>query len=320
MLNKIFELQNRYIDYYFSKLDLEEADEMLKELLMCQGTLFFTGVGKSGFIAQKIAATILSTGTKALFISPLDALHGDLGIVDKDDIFIILSKSGETEELIDLVPFVKQRGAKTMALTSNEGSSLAKLCSFHIHLPLERELCPFDLAPTTSMNIQLLFGDLITVSLMKAKNFSLSAYARNHPSGRIGKRAHITVEDLMVVGDKIPSVEGEASLFQSVVELTNKHCGCVLVVSKEGLLEGILTDGDLSRLLKDFGEETLKKPISEFMTENPRSVFKKAMAWDALQQMEERPSSPITVLPVVNQNGVLEGLIKMHDILQEGVR
>lgn len=320
MLNKIFDLQKQYINYYFSKLDIENAKLLLHQLLGCKGTLFFTGVGKSGFIAQKIAATIVSTGTKALYIPPLDALHGDLGIVEKEDVFILLSKSGETEELIDLIPFVKQRGVKTVALTSNLESTLAVDADFHMHLPLERELCPFDLAPTTSMNIQLLFGDLLTVSLMKAKNFSLSAYAKNHPSGRIGKRAHITVEDLMIFGKDVPIVSEHISLFEAVVVLTDKRCGCVLVISDGEDLMGILTDGDLSRLLKDLGERTFKKSISEFMTGTPRSILKEVMAYDALQQMEERPLNPITVLPVVDSKGKVEGLIRMHDILQQGIR
>ena len=170
------------------------------------------------------------------------------------------------------------------------------------------------------MSIQLLFGDLITVSLMKAKNFSLSAYAKNHPSGRIGKRAHLSVEDLMIFGDQLPVVEESSSLLEGVLELTNKHCGCVLICSKEGLLKGILTDGDLSRLLKDLGEQLFKKKISEFMIKNPRTISKKMMAWDALKQMEERPSSPITVLPIVDEEGKVEGLVKIHDILQEGIR
>ncbi len=319
MLKKLINRQRQYIEHFFDGLSVKSAEKLFKALLHCQGTIYCTGVGKSGFIAQKVAATMVSTGTKALFIPPLDALHGDLGIVSSEDVFLMFSKSGETEELNTLLPYLKSRKIKVYSLTSNGASQLAVESDMHVCLPLERELCPFDLAPTTSMSIQLLFGDVLTVGLMKAKNFSLSEYAKNHPSGRIGRRAQYSVEDLMVPLDRCPLISQQESMRASIVELSSKRCGCVLVVGKDHKLEGILTDGDVSRCLRLGGERVLSEAIANWMTKKPRVTNRSTLAWLALQEMETKPENPITVLPVVNREGQVEGLIRLHDILQKGI-
>lgn len=310
--------QQRYVNHFFSCLNPEEAEGFFASLVACEGELFFTGVGKSGFIAQKIAATMASTGTTAHYLSTNDALHGDLGNVGSNDIVIMLSKSGESDELLQLVPFVRNKGAAVLAMVCQKGSRIAQAVDATIYLPLERELCPFDLAPTTSASIQLLFGDILAVALMRSKNFSKEEYAKNHPAGRIGKRISVHVSDLMLRGDAVPTCKPDQLLGDLLVELSNKRCGCLLVTDERENLLGIFTDGDLRRALqRDLGD-VLQKPIHELMTREPRRTTPDALAWDAMQKMEENQKSPIMVLPVVEEGRVV-GLVKMHDLIQAGL-
>ncbi|MFT5318071.1 MAG: arabinose-5-phosphate isomerase, partial [Chlamydiales bacterium] len=204
MLKELFEEQRQLINGCFDLLDMNEVEKLLQAFLKCSGTIVFTGIGKSGIIAKKIALTMLSTGTKAFYLSAVNALHGDIGILTKDDIFVILSKSGESDELLNLVPYVRNKGASPISITCTTTSRLSKACDLHVTLPLERELCPFNLAPTTSASLQLLFGDVMVTALMSAKKFSLDEYAMNHPSGRIGKRISLRVSDLMITDGALP--------------------------------------------------------------------------------------------------------------------
>lgn len=192
-LRQLFTEQKRYLDYFFDHIDYTQLHAFTKLLLECKGVIFFSGVGKSGFIAQKICQTLVSTGTKSVFLSPTDALHGDIGIVGPEDIVVVFSKSGATEELVKLVPYARAKGAYLVGVSSFTESPLAKLCDMHVYLPLERELCPFDLAPVTSTAIQMLFGDTVAIALMQAKNLTREEYALNHPAGRIGKRLILRV-------------------------------------------------------------------------------------------------------------------------------
>ncbi|MBT3394645.1 MAG: KpsF/GutQ family sugar-phosphate isomerase [Waddliaceae bacterium] len=317
MLKELFKKQQQYINAFFDKLDHKKAHEIFDAFLACKGTIFFAGVGKSGFIANKIATTMTSTGTKALCLSPTDALHGDIGIVKEEDVFVLISKSGETEELLNLVPYIRNKGAYVIAFVSRENSRLEKACDKSIYLPLEKELCPFDLVPATSAAIQLIFGDVLAVALMHAKNFSLDEYARNHPLGRIGKRITMRVRDLMLHGDKIPICSPEDKLFDVLVELSNKQCGCV-VVTKEEKICGIFTDGDLRRSLQEKGGDVLNVPMKDLMMENPRSIEAGKLAAEAMHVMEDDQKHPIMVLPVT-EGDKLVGVIKMHDIVQSGL-
>lgn len=318
MLSLLFATQKKYIDYFFDHLNMKEVEVMLQAFLSCQGVIFFTGIGKSGIIAQKISATLVSTGTKAMFLPAVDALHGDLGIVGKKDIFVILSKSGESDELLQLAPYVKSKGAKILSIVSNPKCRLSKLSDLVVNLPLERELCPFDLAPTTSTAIQLIFGDVLAVGLMKARSFSLDDYAQNHPAGRIGKRANVLVKDIMVKGDALPICRPEDNLVDVLVELSDKRCGCLLVVDLQNELLGIFTDGDLRRALQNKGSDVLNVQIKNIMTKNPRTIEPEKLAFEAMRLMESDASRPIMVLPVV-ERGQLCGLIKMHDLVQGGL-
>lgn len=283
-----------------------------------KGVLFFTGVGKSGFVAQKVSATMLSTGTKAFYLSPIDALHGDLGMLSKDDVLVIFSKSGETEELLHLLPHVRSKGAKTVAVTSNPHSRLMKGADFSIELPCEAELCPFDLAPTISTSIQLLFGDVLAIALMQSKGFSLEEFAQNHPAGRIGRRATVKVKDLMLDQEQTPLCRSDNLLEEVLVDFTNKRCGCLVVVDDSGKLKGIFTDGDLRRALQAKGEKVLKESLGALMSPSPKSIASDHLAIDAMKLMEADQKRPCTVLPVLENNQVI-GLIKMHDIIQAGL-
>ncbi len=319
MLRELFELNRSYIDYFFNKIDIEAAEHIFTILKECQGALCFTGIGKSGLVANKVAVTMVSTGTRALYISATDALHGDLGMVTDKDIFIMFSKSGESDELLSLAPFIRNKGAKLVAIVSQPNSRLAKACHYNIVLPLKQELCPFNLAPTTSTAIQMIFGDVLTVGLMREKRFTLDAYALNHPGGRIGKRISLRVSDLMITDKRIPTCRGSDVALNILGELSSKGCGCILVVDDDGILSGIFTDGDLRRALQQFGIAALEKPLEELMTKTPRCITSDVLAWDAMKSMEADQSQAITAMPVVDEKRRLLGVIKMHDILQSGL-
>lgn len=319
MITNLLAAGKQYISHFFDKLDVPSTEKVLQLLRECEGVLLFTGVGKSGLVAKKIAVTMTSTGTRALFISPTDALHGDIGMVTDKDIFVLISKSGESDELLNLIPFIRNKGARLVAVVSNENSRLVKACDFSVNLPLEKELCPFDMAPTTSTVIQMIFGDILAIALMSLRNFSLDEYVMNHPAGRIGKRISLKVKDLMIKDNGVPLSKPTDKLVDTLVELSNKRCGCVLVVDDAGILQGIFTDGDLRRALQNKGPQSLELPLRELMTKSPKTIGPEVLAWKAVEVMEGDQKHPITVLAVVDDNNKVEGIIKMHDIVQSGL-
>jgi arabinose-5-phosphate isomerase len=261
---------------------------------------------------------MLSTGTKAFYLSAVNALHGDIGILNSDDIFVIFSKSGESDELLNLVPYVRNKGASLVSVTCTETSRLSKACDLHVTLPMERELCPYNLAPTTSASLQLLFGDVLATALMKAKNFSLDEYAKNHPSGRIGKRIIVKVRDLMITDEALPLCKENDKLIDVLDELSVKRCGCLIVVDNDGKLKGIFTDGDLRRSLHSKGPDFRENFIKDLMTHSAKSIGADVLAWEAMKVMEADQKHPVTVLPVLEEEKVV-GIIKMHDIIQSGI-
>ena len=318
MLSELLEQQKHSINAFFTGLDLKKAEELFEKLSSSSGTLFFSGVGKSGLVAQKIASTLVSTGTRALYLSPMDALHGDIGLVSSGDAFILLSRSGETEELLKLLSFVKLRGAFTAALVCNPKSRLSRQVDCPLHLPLERELCPFDLTPTTSASIQLLFGDMLTVALMRKKAFRLEQYASNHPAGSIGLKTQLVVRDIMVKGDELPLVRSEGRLQDLLEEFSNKKQGCLLVVNEQLELASIFTDGDLRRALQKYGPDALQMTMKELGVQTLRTTKPSDLAFEALKEMEKDPKKPITMMPVLEGKKVV-GLIRLHDIVQNGI-
>lgn len=319
MIRGLFEQNRANINHFFDHVNIDEAEGIFQLMRECKGTLCFSGVGKSGLVAKKIAVTMISTGTRAAYISAGNALHGDLGMVSEDDVFTLFSKSGESEELLSIAPCIRNKGAKVIAVVSKPNSRLAKAAHHCIHLPLMKELCPFDLAPTTSTAIQMIFGDILTVALMHDKKFTLDAYALNHPAGRIGKRISLRVSDLMLTGQRLPTCTSTDPLIQILGELSGKACGCILCIDETGILQGIFTDGDLRRALHKFGVTALEKPVGELMTTTPRCIDGNPLAWEAMKAMESDQQRAITSMPVVDEQRKVLGLIKMHDILQSGL-
>lgn len=317
MLGLLLQEQRAALDHFFDQLDLSEVEAVLERLINCRGTIFFTGVGKSGLVGEKLATTFASTGIRSWFLPPTNALHGDLGIVSKEDICICLSKSGQTDELLALLPHARHKGAQLISWVSRRESRLAQLSDLVLHLPLQKELCPFNLAPTTSDALQLLVGNLLCVACMKKRDLPLSEYAANHPAGQIGRRASLRVSDLMIEGEELPIVSPDSLLVEELVTLSNKRCGTLLVCEKEKMC-GIFTDGDLRRALQAQGANLLQRPLKELMIFPFRSVAPTLHAYEALAMMEANPKKPITVLPVLDKERLV-GLLRLHDVLQAGL-
>lgn len=319
MLHELISRQRQSLDHFFDELQLDAIHDLLDRLLACRGTLFFTGIGKSGLIAKKIAHTMVSTGTRAATLSAVDALHGDLGSLSSDDFLLALSKSGESDELLQLIPAVRSKGATSIAVVCRPATRLSALCDHHIILPFENELCPFDMAPTTSTTAQLLWGDLLAIALMKRRQFSVQQYALNHPSGQIGRRLLLRVKDVMLTGERIPRCLPHERLREGLVELSNKRCGCILVVDATGRLIGLFTDGDLRRTLQRVADGVLNLSIGEVMNPHPHTIGVDRLAWEALQQMEAHPLKRLSVLPVIDAEGYVAGILHIHDLIQSGI-
>ncbi len=318
MIKELFEEQQRHIGHFFAQLNISDAEKIFEACQKTSGLLILTGVGKSGLIAEKIAMTLISTGTKALYLPATNFLHGDIGIVTENDAVLLFSKSGETEELLHLLPFFQRRRAKTIAIISAEKSRLAQACDLAMMLPVEKELCPFDLAPTTSTEVQLLFGDALAIALMKAKGFTLNEYGENHPSGLIGKKILLKVDDLMMQGDQLPLCRMEDKLVDRLHELSSKKCGCLVVVDDSQNFLGIFTDGDLRRALQSKGASILESKIGDLMTHSALFIQQGVRAVEAIQLMQRDSKKWIMMLPVLDNQKVV-GLLRMHDIVHAGL-
>lgn len=289
--------------------------QALNLILACKGRVIVSGMGKSGHIARKIAATMSSTGTPAYFVHPGEASHGDLGMVTADDVFIGISYSGESEELLTIVPVLRRQGAHLISLTGNPNSSLALAADAHLDGSVAQEACPMGLAPTASTTAALALGDALAVALLDAKGFGEEDFARSHPGGSLGRRLLTHVRDIMHTHASIPSVRKDATLADAVLEISRKGLGMTAIVDDNKHLLGIYTDGDLRRTLEkklDFSTT----PVSTVMTTNPRSIGPDALAVEAVQLMEQ---FNITQLVVVEANRKLVGALNMHDLLKAKV-
>ena len=288
-------------------------------LSTCRGKVILAGVGKSGLIARKIAATLTSTGTTAVYLHPADALHGDLGIVTPADVAILMSNSGETDELVTMLPYLKQRKIPIIAIVGNVDSTLAKKADAVIDASVDREACPFNLAPTTSTTIALVIGDALAMTVMRCKGLTPEDFALNHPAGRLGKRLTLRVGDLMHGGQDNPQISPEAPWLEVITKITQGGLGAVNVVDKQGKLLGLITDGDLRRTFQKIQPTELEDIVSSaIMTFNPIRVTHHELAYNALQLMENRQSQ-ISVLPVTDEDGICLGLIRLHDIVRSGL-
>lgn len=298
------------------RLDAAAVVKALETLANCEGTVIVSGIGKSGVIAQKIAQTMTSTGTVAIFVHPSDALHGSLGSIRHGDVFIALSNSGETEELLSLFPVLKNRQVPTISITGNLESSMAVQSDVSLDASVDREACPLNLAPTTSTTVALAIGDALAMALMEAKGLTQEDFASNHPAGRLGKRLTVRVESLM---HPSPNVSPFAGWLEVIKGISTASLGAVNVVETDGKLIGIITDGDLRRTI----EKTLPKlfgqlTAEQMMTASPVTATVDMLAYDALRLMEDRPSQ-ISVLPVVDNESNSVGLLRIHDIVRAGL-
>ncbi len=317
-MEQLLQREQEALKHFFTNLDRQQIDGLVESCRKVRGLIVLSGVGKSGLVAEKIVATLISTGTRALFVPPVNFLHGELGILTPDDLLLLLSKSGETEELMAILPFAKRRGTPIALLHSNPHGKLVGQVDQALHLPLAAELCPFDLAPTISTVLQMIVGDLIAVALMQSKRFSLDQYAENHPGGAIGKKATLRVEDLMVSGEALPLCSFEQKLAEVLPELTGKACGCLLAIDAERQLQGIFTDGDLRRAIQTHGSGALALPMSALATQRPITLAKGMLAWDAVKQLQRDPKKWVMVAPVIEEKRVV-GLLRMHDVVQAGL-
>ncbi len=291
-------------------------------LLACPGRIIVTGMGKSGIVAHKIAATLASTGTPSLFLHPAEAVHGDLGMITPKDVVLAISNSGETEEVLALLPVLELMKVPFVAMASRPGSTLARAASCYLHLPVEDEGCPIGLAPMASTTASLALGDALASALMERRGFKPSDFAVFHPRGSLGRRLLTRVRDLMVPLAECSPVAPGTPMRQVLDQMISSNLGALLVVDGQGLLAGILTDGDLKRMLRDRPElSTLYlETIERHMTRSPTVCEPDILAEAALRTMEERPGGQITVLPVVEENRRALGLIRLHDIVKAKIK
>jgi arabinose-5-phosphate isomerase len=283
-------------------------------LARASGRIVVSGMGKSGHVARKIAATFASTGTPALFVHPAEASHGDLGMILAGDAVLLLSNSGETAELADIVDHARRFGLNLVAITTRADSTLAKAANVALLLPQAAEACPMGLAPTTSTTMQMALGDALAVALLKRRGFTEADFRGFHPGGRLGARLR-RVHDLMHTGDAIPLVAIGTRMDRALVLMTEKHFGCLGVTSADGALVGIITDGDLRRSM---GPDLLTRPVDDVMTRGPRTIGPDALAAEALHAMNAH-DRPVTALFVVGPNGEVSGILHIHDLLRAGV-
>jgi len=280
----------------------------------CSGKIIVMGLGKSGHIADKIAATFASTGTSAFFIHPSEAIHGDLGMIDKEDIVLVLSNSGETEEIVSLIPVIKNMGIKIIALTGNKESKLSQEADIHIHVLVKEEACPMNLAPTASTSAAMAMGDAIAVALLEKRGFTKEDFAKSHPGGSLGKQLLLSVEDIMHTGDEIPRVYETDKLASGLIEMSEKALGMTVIINEKDYLVGIFTDGDLRRTLE--GKVDIQNTyMKEVMKRNPYTINKETLAYNAVAKIQEKK---ITSLIVVKGEKVI-GALNIHDLFRAGV-
>ncbi len=304
----IFDLAERIDENFLGAVDI---------LFHCKGKVVLMGMGKSGLVGRKIASTFASTGTPAFFLHPAEGVNGDFGMLAKEDVVVAISNSGETRELMDVLPLIKRYGNRLIALSGNSKSTLAKASDVNLDIHVKEEACPLGLAPTASSTVTLALGDALAVTLMGKKGFKEEDFALLHPGGHLGKRLLLKVKDLMHVGEGFPMVSENALMKEAIFEITSKRLGVTGVCNGEGSLVGVVTDGDLRRALEKFGD-LLSRQVSEVMTRNPKRIGKEALAAQAVQRMEEYS---ITSLFVFNGVGdpVPVGIIHLHDLLKAGV-
>ena len=310
----VLDIEARAVDNLKSRLD----DNFISACELCMdtpGRVVVTGMGKSGHVSNKIAATLASTGTPAFFMHPAEASHGDLGMITSQDLLLAISYSGETEEVVTILPVVKRMGAKLLSMTGNPRSTMARAADVHLDISVAKEACPHNLAPTASTTATLAMGDALAVALLQKRGFTAEDFARSHPSGTLGKRLWLRVSDVMHTGDRIPAVNKDVNLRDALLEMSAKGLGMTAIVDAYNRILGIYTDGDLRRTL-DTGADIRTTPISEVMHADCKTVGEDMLAAEALHMLEE---NKITGLLVVDEDGLLVGALNIHDLFREGL-
>jgi arabinose-5-phosphate isomerase len=312
---RVFEVEIRGLQAVAARID-GAFTAACRLLLDCRGRVVCIGMGKSGHIARKIAATFASTGTPAFYVHPGEAGHGDLGMITDVDVVLALSNSGETDELLMLLPVLKRQGNRLIAMTGRPASTLARESDVHLDVSVPAEACPLALAPTTSTTAALALGDALAVALLEARGFTADDFARSHPAGALGRRLLLHITDVMHSGDDVPRVRAEATLSQALVEMSRKRLGMTAVVDDHNRLLGLYTDGDLRRTLDDAAIDLRQTRIAEVMTRSPKTIGSDALAVEAAKLME---THQINALLVVDAAGCVVGALNIHDLLRARV-
>lgn len=312
---RVFEIEAQALSAVAARID-GDFSAACRLILASQGRVVCTGMGKSGHIARKIAATLASTGTPAFYVHPGEAGHGDLGMITDVDVVLALSYSGESDEVLMLLPGLKRQGNKLIAMTGRTNSSLAREADVHLDVSVPAEACPLALAPTSSTTASLAMGDALAVALLDARGFTADDFARSHPAGALGRRLLLHIADIMHAGDDVPRVGADASVSEALVEMSRKRLGMTAVVDADDRLLGLYTDGDLRRTLDDDGVDLRNTRIVEVMTRSPKVIGSDAMAVEAAQLME---AHKISGLLVVDQEGRVVGALNIHDLLRARV-
>lgn len=313
---RVLQIEAEAILSLIDKID-DNFDRAVDFISRCKGKVVLTGIGKSGLISKKIASTLASTGTPAFFMHPTEGIHGDLGMLSSKDIILIVSNSGETGEIVQLIPILKRMGIKMIVITGNERSSLASKGDIVIHTSVKEEACPWGLVPTSSTTAALAMGDALAVAILEKKGFKEEEFAILHSGGALGKRLILKVEDIMHKGDRIPLVTENTLMKDTLLEMTSKRLGVTGVIDRGKNLIGIVTDGDLRRALEKH-DDLLNKRASEVMITNPKRIRNDALAAQALHMMEEYAITSLFVYKGKKKNRVV-GIVHMHDILKEGI-
>ncbi len=313
---ELLKLEADAIEQSAERLEKSVVERTIEILENCKGNVIVTGIGKSGIIAQKIAQTLTSTGTVAIFVHPSDALHGSLGIITKGDVVIAVSNSGETDEILLLLPTLKARTICIISIVGNPSSTLARQSDVILDSSVDQEACPLNLAPTASTTVALALGDAIAMTLMEAKGLTAEDFAANHPAGRLGKRLTLKVSNLM---HDSPNIAPESGWLEVIKAISKHSLGAVNVVGEGDKLIGIITEGDLRRTIEKTEAKNLENlTAAQMMTRQPTTVAPAMLAFDALKLMENRPMQ-ISVLPVIDEQGICVGLIRLHDIVRSGL-
>lgn len=311
---EVIQIETRAIQDLVKLLD-NQFNKACTLLLNCKGRVIILGMGKSGIIGSKIAATLASTGTPSFYVHPAEALHGDLGMITSDDVLILISYSGKTDEIISLIPMLKKLKTPIIAMTGMPDSPIAKAADAHINVHVQQEACPLGLAPTASTTATLVMGDALAVALLNAKGFTKEQFAQAHPGGNLGKRLLLKVKDFMHSGAQIPTVSPDTLLLEALVEMSSKRLGMTTITDKNHKLLGIFTDGDLRRTLQQHPDISQLK-IKDVMSQNPKTIKENELASLALDLME---NYKITSLAVLNDQEQIAGILHLHDLLEEGL-